>query len=254
MSDLTARLAAAFPADRVHWRVGATSDKDGKTRGLALGYIDARDVQDRLTEACGIFGWQCRHEPNGSKVTCHLGIRDPDTGEWVWKSDGAGDTDYEAEKGSYSHAFKRAAVKWGVGRYLYDLPSPWVDCTKKGKSVVIADAELKRLAALSIDRDDQAQSSKAANDATAERTKPTGARGEAWKTWMREFRKEIEDRYTYDGDVLAVVAAAESDIKELAKEWPAAHKRLRAFVMSRQNELAAGAEAPPADPNDDLPF
>ena len=47
--------------------------------------------------------------------------------EWVWKSNGAGQSDIEAEKGQFSDAFKRAAVLWGIGRYLYALPSPWVD-------------------------------------------------------------------------------------------------------------------------------
>ena len=32
----------------------------------------------------------------------------------------------EAEKGRISDAFKRAAVHWGVGRYLYNLPNVWV--------------------------------------------------------------------------------------------------------------------------------
>jgi hypothetical protein len=30
-------------------------------------------------------------------------------------------------KAAFSDALKRAAVKWGIGRYLYRLPSQWVD-------------------------------------------------------------------------------------------------------------------------------
>jgi hypothetical protein len=37
----------------------------------------------------------------------------------------------EADKGGISDAFKRAAVKWGIGRYLYDLKSPWVPCESR---------------------------------------------------------------------------------------------------------------------------
>src|SRR5690606_35602811 len=62
---------------------------------------------------------------NGRTI-CKLGINVD--GAWVWKSDGAGDTQVEAEKGGISDAFKRAAVKWGIGRYLYDLDAPWVPC------------------------------------------------------------------------------------------------------------------------------
>ena len=38
---------------------------------------------------------------------------------WVTKSDGAEDSTIEAVKGAYSDSFKRAAVKWGIARYLY---------------------------------------------------------------------------------------------------------------------------------------
>tara|TARA_R110000851_G_scaffold284617_1_gene438177 strand:- start:1290 stop:1529 length:240 start_codon:yes stop_codon:yes gene_type:complete len=40
-------------------------------------------------------------------------------GEWVWKSDGAGETSIEGEKGGFSDAFKRAAVHFGYARELY---------------------------------------------------------------------------------------------------------------------------------------
>src|SRR3546814_18448801 len=32
------------------------------------------------------------------------------------------------EKGAISDAFKRCAVKWGVGRYLYDIDAVWAEC------------------------------------------------------------------------------------------------------------------------------
>lgn len=140
------QLAAPFNPDVVSWRVGSTTAD--KQRGMALAYIDSRDVQDRLNEVCGPFGWQCRHEVSGDKrVTCHIGIKSPD-GEWCWKSDGAGETDFEGEKGSYSDSFKRAAVKWGIGRYLYDVSSPWVAIEKKGNSYAIVDSEKAKLRAV----------------------------------------------------------------------------------------------------------
>jgi hypothetical protein len=142
--DITTHLAAPFPVSAISWRVGSTNGD--KTKGMALAYIDARDAQDRLNAVCGPFGWQCRHEVSSDKrVTCHVGIRNPDTGEWVWKSDGAGETDYEGEKGSYSDSFKRACVKWGVGRYLYDVPSPWVAVEARGKTYLIGEAAQKEL-------------------------------------------------------------------------------------------------------------
>ena len=131
-------LSAPFPPDRISWRVGSTT-KD-KSKGMALAYIDARDVQDRLDAVCGVMGWQSRYVPmHDKKTVCEIGIYSEVHQQWVWKADGAGDSDVEAEKGALSDAFKRAAVKWGIGRYLYDLDSPWVEVDtyeKDGKKFV----------------------------------------------------------------------------------------------------------------------
>ena len=39
----------------------------------------------------------------------------------------------EAEKGQASDSFKRSAVLWGIGRYLYYLPNTWVDIDTNNK-------------------------------------------------------------------------------------------------------------------------
>lgn len=135
------KLFEPFPPDRVSWRVGSTN-KD-KTKGMALAYIDARDVMDRLDNVCGPGGWQNTYPHANGKTVCSIGIKVD--GEWVWKSNGAGDTDVEAEKGALSDAFKRAAVQWGVGRYLYDLASPWVEIEPFGRSYKIKDSEQAKL-------------------------------------------------------------------------------------------------------------
>ncbi|RVL48450.1 hypothetical protein CN138_08965 [Sinorhizobium meliloti] len=118
------RLAAEFPREAISWRAQSVT-KDG-TKALALAYIDARDVMDRLDEVCGPESWSDRYEFHGSRTVCYLSIRV--NGEWITKADGAGDSDVEAEKGAISDALKRAAVKWGIGRYLYHIASPWVPC------------------------------------------------------------------------------------------------------------------------------
>lgn len=155
MTDIFRALAAPFPPDRVSWRVGSTTSD--KSRGMALAYIDARDVMDRLDEVVGPGNWQCRYPHANGKTVCEIGINvaagmaqvvdghASPVERWVWKADGAGDTDVEAEKGALSDAFKRAAVRWGIGRYLYDLDSPWVSLKQVGRSYAIADNELPRL-------------------------------------------------------------------------------------------------------------
>lgn len=132
MTDCTAEqikeLHMPFPAPMIHWRAQmVTKAKTGDGFGaLALAYLDSRDVQDRLDQVCGAENWQCEHYDANGKMACRIGIKI--AGEWVWKSDGAGDTDIEAEKGAFSSALKRAAVHWGIGRYLYDLGNTWVPC------------------------------------------------------------------------------------------------------------------------------
>lgn len=145
--QIHAGLNAPFDPKAVHWRVGSMT-KD-KKRGMALAYIDARDVMQRLDEVCGPPNWQTRHDPGEGRVICHLGIRAAeagDFGDWVWKSDGAGDSDIEGAKGAISDALKRAAVSWGVGRYLYRCESPWVELDQYKR--MVPGQEGKMLAAL----------------------------------------------------------------------------------------------------------
>ncbi|MCM1497243.1 MAG: Rad52/Rad22 family DNA repair protein [Clostridium sp.] len=119
-------LKKPFPVEKLSWRVG-NKNKD-KTKANMLVYIDSRDVQDRLDEVCGINGWSDSYENVGGRLVCTIAIHVEDG--WTSKSDGAGDTDIEGEKGGLSDAFKRAAVKWGIGRYLYNAKdfNTWVSC------------------------------------------------------------------------------------------------------------------------------
>jgi hypothetical protein len=138
--ELFDELCRPFAAEEIDWRVGSVNKE--KTKGMALAYMDARAVMDRLDGVCGPDGWQCNYTPgvNGS-IVCNLGVRMP-SGEWIWKADGAGATDVEGEKGMLSDALKRAAVRWGVGRYLYEMKSPWVTL-ENGR--YISDSERKNL-------------------------------------------------------------------------------------------------------------
>lgn len=121
-------LHRPFPGDAVHWRAQTvTKSNSGTPAALALAYLDARDVMDRLDQVCTPAFWQSEHFDAGNgKLGCRIGLFIND--QWVWKSDGAGDTDVEAEKGAFSGALKRAGVAWGIGRYLYDLGNVWVPC------------------------------------------------------------------------------------------------------------------------------
>ena len=102
---------------------------------MALAYVDARDVQSRLDEVCGI-DWQSRYSHNGPNgCICEIGLLFE--GEWRWRSNGAGETGFEATKGAMSDAFKRAAVMWGIGKYLYALPNEWFPLNERNQLAVV---------------------------------------------------------------------------------------------------------------------
>ena len=134
-NEIRSELGRPFDPHLVHWRIGSTNAKKlackpwEATKGMPLCYIDARDVMDRLDAVVGSHRWQDSYvETQGGRVICKLSVCfGSDEFEWVTKSDGAGDTGTEGEKGAISDAFKRAAVKFGIGRYLYGIKSGWID-------------------------------------------------------------------------------------------------------------------------------
>lgn len=130
-----ARLAEPFPEDELQWLVVHVAQD--KASGLVAPFIDARTVMDRLDQVMGPDNWRDSYALLGKTTLCTLSLRfptDDGTGlEWLEKSDGAGETEFEGEKGAISASFKRAAVKWGIGRYLYSLPAQWAPVEAKGK-------------------------------------------------------------------------------------------------------------------------
>ena len=94
-------------------------NRPGKGSTL-LHYIDARSVMKRLDDVVGMANWQTKiiETASGTRVLCELSVKIE--GEWITKTDGSGDTDFEAEKGAISRALCRAATYFGIGRYLYN--------------------------------------------------------------------------------------------------------------------------------------
>ncbi|MCA9836355.1 MAG: hypothetical protein KC422_05550 [Trueperaceae bacterium] len=124
---LQKELAKPFPAEVISWRAGAqTRDKK---RAQALPYAEPRVYEDRLNDICG-GNWSVTFKPWGdNRIICELtvfGVTRASTGE---ENEGfAPGTAAEAQ------AFKRACSKFGLGRYLYDVPIQWIDYdSEKGK-------------------------------------------------------------------------------------------------------------------------
>lgn len=115
------KLKAPFPEKDIEWRVARSGGTPDKPWVQALAYVDARAVMDRLDEVCGPDNWKMEYHPAPGGTMCGLSLRIGD--EWVTKWDGSDESDIEAFKGGISGSLKRAAVTWGIGRYLYNLPS-----------------------------------------------------------------------------------------------------------------------------------
>jgi hypothetical protein len=97
--------------------------------GMQFSYITARQVQDRLDAVVGPGNWSTRYRVHdGGAVECTLiifGVSKADVGYSNNPDADPEDPQYEHEplKAAYSDAFKRAAVAWGCGRFLYgDAP------------------------------------------------------------------------------------------------------------------------------------
>lgn len=130
--NLKEQLEKPFLDDELEFRVGATNSD--KTKGLALAYIQARAIQNRLDEVVGIENWRVSYKEINGGFLAKLELKI--NNEWIAKEDGANVTDYEAIKGGISSAFKRAASVWGIGRYLYEIESQWLPIEQKGKAYI----------------------------------------------------------------------------------------------------------------------
>jgi hypothetical protein len=110
-------LAEPTPKNEIKQRPVFNKDKQ---KVGELDYVDARFDMDRLDSCVGPGFWQDAYEVQAdSTVKARVGILVQGVG-WVWKEDVGTESTIEAEKGAFSDAFKRACVKWGIARDLYD--------------------------------------------------------------------------------------------------------------------------------------
>lgn len=120
-------MGYVFPTldkEYIEARIGMVKPNSGYTLLL---YQDARVGMKILDKVVGQFNWQRKHYELKGNIYCSLGIKNPKTGEWIWKDDAGAETEVEREKGEASDSFKRACVLWGIGRCLYNSPFIWVN-------------------------------------------------------------------------------------------------------------------------------
>lgn len=144
LSDVMSALAAPFDAGAIEVKPGATT-KD-KTKALALAYADPRVYQERLDHVVGPDAWADDYQPMPSASTtvallCRLtilGVTKADVGE-------SPANDPNAWTSAAAQAFKRAASKFGLGRYLYGLPSIWVAYDDQRKQIIDQPATVQHI-------------------------------------------------------------------------------------------------------------
>jgi hypothetical protein len=132
---LTAALAEPFEPREVKFKPQSVKNN----RCLAMAYIDARLIQDRLDEVLGVENWTDNYTIlNDGSVMCRLRLKLGD--RWITKTDVGSPSEQpdsgDRLKAAFSDALKRAAVKFGIGRYLYRLPAQWVDYDGVKKQIV----------------------------------------------------------------------------------------------------------------------
>lgn len=111
------------------FRIPMTHKERAGRGGKSFAYITARQVAKRLDDVVGpgnwSTDWQCLSHEHPVSVRVGVSV----FGVWKWdagysnnpEADDETDKSYEQEplKAAVSDGFKRAAVMWGIGRFLY---------------------------------------------------------------------------------------------------------------------------------------
>lgn len=85
-------------------------------------YKTARTDARRLDE---VFPGQWKREhyiDSKGSVVCQISVWNSEINNWVIREDVGSESDFDASKGAYSDAFKRAGFSFGIGAELYDAP------------------------------------------------------------------------------------------------------------------------------------
>src|SRR5919204_5319370 len=135
-NDIWAALAAPLPAGVISWRQdGRPIARDGRYIARFVAYIDANTVRERLDSVVpgewdltlDLLPTLAGQDENGEQ-TCSFKARLQILG--VIREDVGTGRDY---KSAATDAFKRAAVRFGVGHELYAYEQNWVQVDSDGR-------------------------------------------------------------------------------------------------------------------------
>jgi len=194
LQSVMAALAAPFAVEDIYWKPQAMT-RDRK-KALAVPYADGRAYEDCLNQVIpGDWASHVTFTPASPKIVCTVtltvcGITRTGDGE-------ASLSDENAATGAYAQAFKRAAMRFGLGRYLYDLSSPWVAYDQEHKRFPeVALSALRASYARETGMDGSSKTLSAANPATR------GGNGDGDRDTIRRARAYRLDYGRFDGSTL----------------------------------------------------
>lgn len=152
IKEIMKKLQEPFEDSEIEFRVGATNSD--KTKGMALAYVQARAIQNRLDSLFGVDGWSVSYKEITAGFICSLSVKIND--KWITKEDGAPTTEFESVKGGISSAFKRVASSgFGIGRYLYNAKNMWFPIKQQGRGYIFITEPKLELNDKIISKDDK---------------------------------------------------------------------------------------------------
>lgn len=116
----------------IRWRVARSlGQRNGVEIGQLVGYIDGRICMTLLDKMDP--QWSVEQAPIIADGRL-IGVQTMLTVDGVTRSDVGVPSNQEPVKGAYSDGLKRAAVHFGIGRELYELPQVFAPLNVEGKS------------------------------------------------------------------------------------------------------------------------
>lgn len=226
-----AKLKEPFAAEDIEWRIQQAGETNNRIWARVLAYVTNRAIQDRLDDAVGPENWwnEYRPGPEGG-VICGISILL--VGRAVTKWDGAENTEIESVKGGLSNAMKRAAVQWGIGRYLYHIEENFAEVsTTKEKGWHYASAKIGEkkvsfwwrpplLPSWALPPANRAVDAPAHNGHTADDRRPTSKVVMPSKEYTEALRNYLSELFDSN--------------QEFQKAWPGGTKELVLFANRGQ--------------------
>ena len=238
--DIGKRLAEPFNPQDVDYRPQGKPGPSGKVQAVC--FIDARTVQERLDAVVGPGAWSFDWTPLVVEKGDVQVAKGTLTIHGVSKSDAGSASNFEATLGAVSHCFKRAAVHWGIGRYLYGLPMTWV--TPEGNGQRLSDATVRELRS-KLPRPDGRPSAQATQQVTAD---ASASEPLATEQQLTSIRKLCEALHTQEPAPGLTYQAARDMVTRLAGQYQRATRSHATETTTTATTTTRAAAVTPDEP------